>query len=87
MIRTHSYDVTVAWTGNRGSGTSGYREYGRDHQVNGQQGDAGRPGHAPDEQPLRRSPTGSRRCDPCRCPKMSLASVRLELNTKKTFLA
>jgi hypothetical protein len=27
MIRTHSYDVTVAWTGNRGSGTSGYREY------------------------------------------------------------
>ena len=33
MIRTHSYDVTVAWTGNRGSGTSGYREYGRDHEV------------------------------------------------------
>jgi organic hydroperoxide reductase OsmC/OhrA len=33
MIRTHSYDVTVAWTGNRGSGTSGYREYGRDHKV------------------------------------------------------
>ena len=33
MIRTHSYDVTVAWTGNRGSGTSGYREYDRDHEV------------------------------------------------------
>ena len=33
MIRTHSYDVTVAWTGNRGGGTSGYREYGRDHEV------------------------------------------------------
>jgi organic hydroperoxide reductase OsmC/OhrA len=33
VIRTHSYDVTVAWTGNRGSGTSGYREYGRDHEV------------------------------------------------------
>src|ERR1043166_9128544 len=33
MIRTHSYDVTVAWTGNRGSGTCGYREYGRDHEV------------------------------------------------------
>jgi hypothetical protein len=33
MIRTHSYDVTVAWTGNRGSGTSGYRDYGRDHEV------------------------------------------------------
>ena len=33
MIRNHSYDFTVAWTGNRGSGTSGYREYGRDHEV------------------------------------------------------
>jgi len=33
MIRTHSYDVTVAWTGNQGSGTSGYRDYGRDHEV------------------------------------------------------
>jgi hypothetical protein len=33
MIRPHSYDVTVAWTGNWGSGTSGYREYGRDHEV------------------------------------------------------
>src|SRR5690349_7762850 len=33
MIRTRSYDVTVAWTGNRGGGTSGYREYGRDHEV------------------------------------------------------
>jgi hypothetical protein len=22
MIRTHSYDVTVVWTGNRGSGTA-----------------------------------------------------------------
>jgi organic hydroperoxide reductase OsmC/OhrA len=33
MIRTHSYDVTVAWTGNRGRGTSGYREYDRDHEV------------------------------------------------------
>jgi organic hydroperoxide reductase OsmC/OhrA len=33
MIRTHSYDVTVAWTGNRGSGTSGYRAYDRNHEV------------------------------------------------------
>jgi hypothetical protein len=23
----------VEWTGNRGSGTSGYREYGRDHTI------------------------------------------------------
>jgi organic hydroperoxide reductase OsmC/OhrA len=45
MIRTHSYDVTVAWTGNRGSGTSGYREYGRDHEVtvSGDEDEGGRP--------------------------------------------
>jgi organic hydroperoxide reductase OsmC/OhrA len=32
-VRTHTYTVSVAWTGNRGSGTSGYRAYGRDHEV------------------------------------------------------
>jgi hypothetical protein len=31
--RTHRYDLTVTWTGNRGTGTSGYRDYGRDHEV------------------------------------------------------
>jgi organic hydroperoxide reductase OsmC/OhrA len=31
--RTHRYELTTAWTGNRGSGTSGYRDYGRDHLV------------------------------------------------------
>lgn len=29
----HHYHVTVEWTGNRGSGTSGYRDYARDHVV------------------------------------------------------
>ncbi|MDQ6754642.1 MAG: OsmC family protein [Actinomycetota bacterium] len=29
----HSYEVTVSWTGNRGTGTSGYRDYGREHEV------------------------------------------------------
>lgn len=29
----HHYAVTVDWTGNRGSGTSDYRAYGRDHLV------------------------------------------------------
>ena len=29
----HSYEVSVRWTGDRGSGTSGYRDYGRDHDV------------------------------------------------------
>lgn len=31
--RTHSYQVGVTWTGNKGTGTSGYRTYARDHQV------------------------------------------------------
>lgn len=29
----HNYEVSVHWTGNRGTGTSGYRAYGRDHEV------------------------------------------------------
>jgi organic hydroperoxide reductase OsmC/OhrA len=33
MTRTHSYDVSVTWTGNRGSGTSAYRAYDRAHEV------------------------------------------------------
>jgi organic hydroperoxide reductase OsmC/OhrA len=31
--REHHYALTVAWTGNLGSGTSGYRAYGRDHTI------------------------------------------------------
>ena len=30
---SHHYTATVSWTGNRGTGTSGYRDYGRDHTV------------------------------------------------------
>lgn len=33
MPREHEYAVSVTWTGNRGSGTSGYRDFGRDHTV------------------------------------------------------
>jgi organic hydroperoxide reductase OsmC/OhrA len=33
VSRTHGYDVSVTWTGNRGTGTSDYRAYGRDHDV------------------------------------------------------
>jgi organic hydroperoxide reductase OsmC/OhrA len=29
----HQYRLTLRWTGNRGSGTSGYRAYGREHEV------------------------------------------------------
>lgn len=33
MKLDHSYAVSVEWTGNRGSGTSSYRDYGRDHVI------------------------------------------------------
>lgn len=33
MGRTHAYAVRVSWTGNQGTGTSGYRDYSRDHDV------------------------------------------------------
>jgi organic hydroperoxide reductase OsmC/OhrA len=31
--RTHTYELDVTWTGNRGTGTSGYRDYSRAHEV------------------------------------------------------
>jgi len=31
--RTHDYEVLVSWTGDRGAGTTGYRDYGREHEV------------------------------------------------------
>ncbi len=31
--RLHRYQATVAWTGNRGTGTSSYGAYGRDHDI------------------------------------------------------
>ena len=31
--RTHRYEISLTWTGNRGTGTSGYRAYGRSHDV------------------------------------------------------
>ena len=32
-MREHRYRVTVTWTGNRGTGTSGYRDYARAHGI------------------------------------------------------
>ncbi len=29
----HTYEVAVRWTGDRGVGTTGYRDYGRDHVI------------------------------------------------------
>src|ERR1700738_405576 len=37
--KIHTYTVAVIWTGNRGTGTSGYRDYDRDHET----GAAGKP--------------------------------------------
>ena len=31
--KQHVYRVDVIWTGNRGVGTRGYRDYGRDHEI------------------------------------------------------
>ena len=33
MAREHHYAVTVRWTGNSGTGTSGYRNYERAHEI------------------------------------------------------
>jgi organic hydroperoxide reductase OsmC/OhrA len=33
MPKTHSYETTVTWTGNTGSGTSGYRDYERASEI------------------------------------------------------
>jgi organic hydroperoxide reductase OsmC/OhrA len=40
MGRRHNYQTTVTWTGNAGTGTSGYREYRRAHTISS-------PGRAP----------------------------------------
>lgn len=31
--KAHRYEVDIAWTGNRGAGTTSYRGYGRDHDI------------------------------------------------------
>jgi organic hydroperoxide reductase OsmC/OhrA len=31
--KEHSYDIDLTWTGNRGTGTSAYRAYSRDHEI------------------------------------------------------
>ncbi|QPZ37220.1 OsmC family protein [Paramicrobacterium chengjingii] len=35
MVSQHTYNVEIVWTGNRGTGTSGYRSYGRDLRIIG----------------------------------------------------
>lgn len=33
MNKSHQYRATIVWTGNKGTGTSGYRDYERSHTV------------------------------------------------------
>jgi organic hydroperoxide reductase OsmC/OhrA len=48
LARIHNYEISVRWTGNRGTGTSGYRDYGREHDVSAD----GRPVIAASSEPL-----------------------------------
>lgn len=54
MAKTHRYEVTVTWTGDRGEGTSSYRTYSRDHEVDA----AGRPPIAGSSDPTFRGDPG-----------------------------
>jgi organic hydroperoxide reductase OsmC/OhrA len=33
MSKSHQYQATVRWTGNLGKGTTGYKDYSRDHEI------------------------------------------------------
>ncbi len=33
LMATHSYEISLQWTGNNGSGTSSYRAYSRQHEL------------------------------------------------------
>jgi len=33
-VRRHTYEIELAWTGNKGTGTSDYTAYGREHMLN-----------------------------------------------------
>jgi organic hydroperoxide reductase OsmC/OhrA len=33
LMSGHHYTVSVTWVGNRGTGTSGYKDYGREHTI------------------------------------------------------
>jgi organic hydroperoxide reductase OsmC/OhrA len=45
---SHTYNVRIEWTGNRGHGTRSYREYGRQHTISA----AGKPDIAGSSDPL-----------------------------------
>jgi organic hydroperoxide reductase OsmC/OhrA len=43
-MRTHHFQASTRWTGNLGSGTSGYRDYSRSHEISGTAKSAAIPG-------------------------------------------
>lgn len=36
MVKQHSYEATITWTGNLGTGTSDYKAYSRNHVISGE---------------------------------------------------
>ncbi len=46
--KEHKYAVTVTWTGNTGTGTSGYRDYARAHEISAE----GKPAIAASSDPV-----------------------------------
>ena len=36
MSKLHKYETTVRWTGNLGTGTTGYKDYARNHEISAQ---------------------------------------------------
>lgn len=34
-MKQHTYNATITWTGNQGSGTADYKSYSRDHTISG----------------------------------------------------
>jgi organic hydroperoxide reductase OsmC/OhrA len=55
MPREHTYSVSLVWTGNTGKGTSDYRSYARDHEID-----------APGKPPIYASADPKFRGDPAR---------------------
>lgn len=75
MTRTHRYGVTVAWTGNTGTGTSAYRAYERRHEIS-----------APGKPPIPGSSDPAFRGDPARWNPEELLVASLSACHKLWYL-
>lgn len=76
--REHRYRVTATWTGNRGTGTSGYRDYSRAHEITA-------PDH-PAKPPIPGSSDPSFRGDPARWNPEELLVASLSACHKLWYL-